>query len=90
MTTTTIKVEAVVRDRIAAVARARGISMGALLDVESRRLAEAERWSQIQDDCERLRRDDPAGWADYLQELSDVAIGEGDPAAAQEWPEYNA
>ena len=89
MSTTTIKVDSAVRDRLARVARARGITMGALLDVESRRLAAEQRWAEIEAAYERLQREDPAGWADYLGELAEVTTGEPDPAAALEWPEYN-
>jgi hypothetical protein len=60
------------RDRLAAVARARGTTMGALLEVESRRLESAQRWTDIEAAYLRLRRDDPTGWQDYLAELGEL------------------
>lgn len=88
MTTTTIKVDRVVRDRLACIARARGTTMGALLDAESRRLEAEQRWIEIEAAYARIQRDDPAGWQDYLGELAEVTAGEPDAAAAA-WPEYN-
>ncbi len=63
--------------------------MGALLDAESRRLETEQRWADIEAAYERLQRDDPAGWQDYLGELAEVTAGEPDTTAAEEWPEYN-
>lgn len=63
--------------------------MGALLDAESHRLEREQLWSDIETAYERLQREDPAGWADYLGELAEVTTGEPDDAASQEWPEYN-
>jgi hypothetical protein len=89
MPTTTIKVDSVVRDRLASVARAQGTTMGALLDIESRRLASEQRWAEIEAAYERMQRENPAAWADYMIELAEVTAGEPDATAAQEWPEYN-
>lgn len=91
MSVTTIKVDRAVRDRLAAVARARGTTMGALLDAESRRLEAEQRWADIESSYARLRQDDPAGWEEYLHELDawDTGTAEVDAAAAAEWPEYN-
>jgi hypothetical protein len=86
---TTIKVDSTVRDRLACVARARGTTMGSLLDSESRRLEAEQRWSEIEAAYQRMQRDDPAEWADYLGELAEVTAGEPDTAAEQEWPEFN-
>lgn len=63
--------------------------MGALLDVESRRLEAEERWAAIERACERKQAEDAADWRDYLGELTDLSGGEPDTAAAEEWPEYN-
>ncbi|MHB8294010.1 MAG: hypothetical protein ACYDH5_05175 [Acidimicrobiales bacterium] len=89
MSMTTIKVDSAVRGRLASIARARGTTMGALLERESRRLETEQRWSEIEAAYDRMQRDDPAEWADYLGELAEVSAGEPDTAAAQEWPEYN-
>jgi len=92
MSVTTIKVESAVRDRLAAVARARGTTMAALLDAESRRLQSEVQWAAIEESYTRLQREDPAGWQEYLAELREWETGtrEPDTAAAAEWPEYNS
>jgi len=92
MTVTTIKVESTVRDRLAAVAQARGTTMAALLDAESRRLESEVRWAAIEESYARLQREDPAGWQEYLDELRvwETGTGEPDRSAALEWPEYNS
>lgn len=87
---TTIKVDSTVRDRLAAVARSRGTTMGALLEVESHRLAAEQRWRDIEAAYLRLQQEDPAAWADYLAELGELTAGEADDSAAQEWPEFNS
>jgi hypothetical protein len=84
---TTIKVEQAVRDRLAAIARERGTTMRQLLETESRRLEAEQRWAAIERCLERIRRDDPAAWEDYLRELSEVTAGDLDTSAAEEWPE---
>lgn len=89
MPVTTIKVDSAVRDRLAAVARARGTTMGALLDAESRRLETEQHWVAIETACLRMQRDDPMAWQDYLDELGQLTASEPDATAAEEWPEYN-
>jgi hypothetical protein len=90
MTVTTIKVDTAVRDCLAAVARAQGITMAALLRDVCSQLEARQEWAIIEASYERLRHDDPKGWAEYLGDLEvwdSVATGLGD--AAGEWPEYN-
>jgi hypothetical protein len=90
MTMTTIKVDTVVRDRLAAVAEAKGITMAALLRDVSSELEEQQRWVLIEASYERLRREDPDGWAEYLAELRTWDSVSADPGnASAEWPEYN-
>jgi predicted transcriptional regulator len=91
MSTTTIKVDRAIRDRLASVARARGTTMGVLLDAASRQLAAEQQWAEIEAGYERIQRGDPAAWSEYLGELAgwDAASVEPDAAAAEEWPEYN-
>jgi hypothetical protein len=50
-----------------------------------------QRWSDIEASYERMQREDPGGWAEYLGELAGWRAGNAstDTAAAQEWPEYN-
>lgn len=88
---TTIKVDSMVRDRLACVARARGTTMGALLADVAQRLVDEQRWTEIETAYERVRTQDPDGWREYLAELAewDTAGTEPDPAAAEEWPDYN-
>ncbi len=91
MTMTTIKVDTTVRDQFAAVARARGVTMAALLRDLASELEERHRWAMIEGAYERLRQEDPQAWAEYLAEINVWDSAAGDPGdAAAEWPEYNA
>ncbi|MGH9294299.1 MAG: hypothetical protein ACRD0B_03115 [Acidimicrobiales bacterium] len=89
MSATTIKVDTSVRDRLARVARARGTTMAAMLEDESRRLEVGQRWRAIEIAYDRLRREDPAAWHEYLGELERPSSGEPDTSAVKEWPEHN-
>ncbi|MCA1706680.1 MAG: hypothetical protein LC808_26805 [Actinobacteria bacterium] len=91
MSTTTIKVDSATRDRLAQLAQARGTTMGALLSEVAERLETEQRWSDIEAAYERMQREDPEGWNQYLGELAEWEAGTAvaDTAAAQEWPEYN-
>lgn len=88
---TSIKVDRAVRDRLACVARARGTTMSALLTQLAEQAERDQRWTDIEAAYARLQHDDPQGWADYLGELGewDSATAEADTTAAEEWPEYN-
>lgn len=91
MPTTTIKVDSAIRDRLAHLARIRGTTLGTLLSDVVGRLETEQRWSDIEAAYERMRREDPEGWAEYLGELAEweLSTATTDSAAAQEWPEYN-
>ena len=91
MSTTTIKVDSAIRDRLAHLARARGTTMGTLLSDVVERLEAEQRWSEIEAAYVRMQREDPGGWAEYLGELAEWEAGTvgTDTTAAQEWPEYN-
>ena len=90
MPMTTIKVDSMIRDRLAGIARARGQTMGALLSTIVDRLEAEHEWAEIEESYTRLRRENPAAWHEYLRELSDWELGgEPDTTAAEEWPEYN-
>ncbi|WP_322752300.1 hypothetical protein [Frankia sp. Cas3] len=90
MPATTIKVDSAVRDRLARVARARGVTMGALLQGLSLDLQAQQEWADIEAAYERFRRDDPACWAEYLTELSEWGEVSADPGnTSDEWPEFN-
>jgi hypothetical protein len=89
MPMTTIKVRDEVRDALAAEAHSRGISLGALLAEIARSLNQERRWAEIEDAYARLRQS-PDGWSEYQGELASwEGAGESDPAAREEWPEYN-
>jgi antitoxin MazE7 len=91
MPITTIKVDSAVRDRLASVARARGVTMSALLKDAAEKLEAEQRWTEIEAAYTRLQREDQEGWVEYLSELAewDAGVGDPDAAAAQEWPELN-
>ncbi len=91
MSTTTIKVNSATRDRLAHLARARGTTMSALLFDVAERMETEQRWSDIEVAYERIQREDPDGWTEYLGELAEWELGTAttDSAVAQEWPEYN-
>jgi predicted transcriptional regulator len=62
MTTTTIKVDTTVRDRLAVLARERGTTMGALLAEATERLERETFFTRAREQLERLHRDDPVAW----------------------------
>ncbi|MEV4137040.1 hypothetical protein AB0J72_33325 [Dactylosporangium sp. NPDC049742] len=63
MSTTTIKVDSAVRDRLAVLARERGTTMGALLADATEVLERQTFFARAQEQLERLRQEDPAAWA---------------------------
>jgi hypothetical protein len=88
MAMTTIRVESEVRDRLAALARAHGRSLGAGLSA----MLDDLMWQGVEDGYRRLGadkaefaayRDETAQWADA--DLADLAT-----TAAEEYPEYNS
>ena len=90
MAATTIKVDTAVRDTLARVASTRGVSMSALLQQISLELQQQDEWSAIEAAYQRLQRDDPQGWSEYLAELAQWDALSADPGdATAEWPEYN-
>lgn len=91
MSATTIKVDSVPRDRLAKIVQARGTTMGALLAEVAQRLETEQRWSDIEAAYQRMQRDDPDRWTDYLAELAEweAGVSTTDTGTAQEWPEYN-
>lgn len=65
---TTIKVPVQVRDRFAAAAEVRGMTVRALLDQLSRQVADATLMEQAAQQMCQLRASDPEAWDDYLAE----------------------
>jgi predicted transcriptional regulator len=71
MSSTTIKVDATVRDRLAILARERGTTMGALLAEATDALERQTFFAQAREQLQRLRRDDPGSWeADRVESRS--------------------
>jgi len=62
MSTTTIKVDSTVRDRLAALARDRGITMGALLAEATERLEREAFFARAREQLDRLREENPDDW----------------------------
>lgn len=91
MSPTTIKVDSVIRDRLAHLARARGKTMNALLADVAERLETEQRWCDIEAAYAGIQQADPDGWTEYLSELAEWEAGtvHQDTTATQEWPEYN-
>ena len=65
---TSLKVPFAVRDRFAAAARFRGVTVRALLDQLSREVADTVLMEQAGRQMSQLREADPGAWNDYLAE----------------------
>lgn len=65
---TSLKVPRHVRDRFAAAAHARGLTVRALLDDLSRKAADDALMEQAAEQMTLLRQADPESWAEYVQE----------------------
>ncbi len=92
MPMTTMKVDSEIRDRLVEVARARGLTVGRLLQSVAEDLEVEQMWVEIEAGYARLQREDPAGWQEYLNELAEWEAADLDDlakGAAEEWPEYN-
>jgi plasmid stability protein len=85
---TTIRVEAEVRDQLAARAAAHGRSLGA----ELRAMLDEMMWQGIEAGYRRLA-EDPAEMAAYQAEAAEwtsADLGDLAASAAEEYPEYNS
>jgi hypothetical protein len=94
MSLTTIKLDTETRDRLSAVARKRDLTLGELVLELTQKAEEEEYWRDIHAAYARLQREDPAGWDDYLAELSlwenaNDGVWADHRAAREEYPEYN-
>lgn len=92
MSDTTIRLDSTVRDKLRALADEDHVTLGDLLDL----LAERERYQRemrrANEVMERMEREDPRAWQEYLSELRGFEAGtarDGLPEAATEWPEYS-
>jgi hypothetical protein len=92
MSRTTLSVPTRVRDTFAAVAASRGTTMLALLEEIARRLEREEAMRQATESYERLAREDPKAFTEYLAERRhwDDLAADGLPDAREEFPEYNS
>jgi len=85
---TTIRVDAEVRDQIAARAELHGRSLGA----ELRAMLDEIRWQGIEAGYRRLamHREELAAYQAEAAEWTSAGLGDLAAAAAQEYPEYNS
>lgn len=65
---TSLKVPVHVRDRLATAAKARGLTVRALLDELSRHAVDEALMARATAEMARLRDSDPQEWASYLDE----------------------
>ena len=92
MSDTTIRLDSAVRDKLRALADEDHVTLGDLLA----RLVEREQYQREMRRAnavmERMEREDPQAWQDYLSELRGFeggTIRDGLSDAATEWAEYN-
>lgn len=92
MSDTTIRLDSAVRDKLRALADEDHVTLGDLLA----RLAERERYQRemhrANEVMERMQREDPQAWQEYVSELRGFEGGtarDGLSDATSEWPEYN-
>ena len=88
MAMTTIRVEADVRDRLAALAAAHGRSLGAELQA----MLDEVMWQGIEAGYRKLAadRDQMAAYQAEIAEWTSVGISDLADTAAEEYPEYNS
>jgi hypothetical protein len=91
MSDTTIRLDRAVRDKLRALADEDHVTLGDLLS----RLAEREQYQRdmrrANEVMDQMRRENPAGWQEYLAELRAFEAGtsqDGLTPAASDWPEY--
>lgn len=65
---TSVKIPVEVRDRLALAAKARGLTVRALLGELSQQAADDALMTRAAAEMSRLRESDPPQWADYLDE----------------------
>ena len=85
---TTIRVEAEVRDQLAALAAAHGRSLGA----ELKALLDEMRWQGIEAGYRRLaaRQEEMTAYQAEVAEWTSAGLVDLAAAAAEEYPEYNS
>jgi hypothetical protein len=88
MAMTTIRVETEVRDRLAALARAHGRSLGAELSA----MLDDLMWQGVEDGYRRLAANEAefAAYRDETAKWTGADLGGLAATAAEEYPEYNS
>jgi predicted transcriptional regulator len=87
MSTTTIKVDSAVRDRLAVLARERGTTMGALLAEATETLERQAFFARAREQLEGLRQQDPDVWrADRAESRSWQAGTDRDTLSSEDEP----
>jgi len=88
MAMTTIRVQAEVRDRLAALAAAHGRSLGA----ELRAMLDEMMWQGIEAGYRKLAadREEMAVYHSEVAEWTSAGVGDLAATAAEEYPEYNS
>lgn len=79
---TSLKVTTAVRDRFAAAAKARGITVRALLDQLSRDVADTALMEQAARQMSKLSETDPDAWSEYVAEGRHWEEGTDEPLDA--------
>jgi len=93
MSDTTIRLDSAVRDRLRALADEDHLTLGELLDQLVAREQYQREMRRANEVMERMQREDPQAWQDYLSELHGFEVGtarDGLSDAAAEWPDLNA
>jgi hypothetical protein len=92
MSETTIRLDSTVRDKLRALADEDHVTLGDLLS----RLADREQYQRdmrrANEVMDRMQREDPAAWQEYVSELHAFEVGtarDGLTVAASDWPEHN-
>ena len=92
MSDTTIRLDSAVRDKLRALADEDHVTLGDLLGLLAEREQYQREMRRANEVMERMQREDPQAWHEYLSELHGFERGtarDGLPDAATEWPEYN-
>ncbi len=92
MSDTTIRLDSAVRDKLRALADEDHVTLGDLLVGLAEREQYQREMRRANEVMERMQREDPEAWQDYLSELRVFERGttpDGLSDAATEWPEYN-
>ena len=85
---TTIRVSALTRDKVAAIAKQEGRPMTAVIDDAVAEYEHKKFWEELRAAVERTRREDPEGWADYLAETAVFDRASSDGLEPEDWSSH--